>query len=146
MGGCGKGYIVYLTIHLLAVNNNLPSHLFYRVKCNIKFIMVSEQQIWAPSTEALIKSGNKPSFVVPFRIIIHPFRISFLKENTLAVILNAITTSLVRLLDQETSITCNYTSLRECQTNYTLFTTNEARKITDSISCHSSKSHVPDRM
>lgn len=53
----------------------------------------------APSNEALMKSGNKPSFVVPYRIIIHPFRTSFLKENNLAVVLNAITTSLVRLLE-----------------------------------------------
>ena len=49
------------------------------------------------SNKALIKSGNKPSFVVPFRIKIHLFRTSFLKENSLAVILNAIITSLVRL-------------------------------------------------
>ena len=32
-------------------------------------------------------------------------------------------------------LTCSF--LREGQTNYTFFTTNEARKITDSISCHS---------
>ena len=53
----------------------------------------------ASSNEALIKSGNKPSFVVPFRIIIHPLGTSFLKENNLAVVVNAITTSLVRLLE-----------------------------------------------
>ena len=53
----------------------------------------------APSNKALIKSGNKPSFVVPFRIIIYPFGTSFLKENNVAVILNAITKSLVRLLE-----------------------------------------------
>ena len=35
----------------------------------------------APRNEALIKSGNKPSLVVPFRIIIHPFAASVLKEN-----------------------------------------------------------------
>ena len=52
----------------------------------------------APSNEALIKSGNKPSFVVPFRNIIHLFGTSILKENSLVVILNAIT-SLVRLLE-----------------------------------------------
>ena len=33
------------------------------------------------------------------------------------------------------SLTCSF--LQEGQTNYTFFTTNEARKITDSISCHS---------
>ena len=32
-------------------------------------------------------------------------------------------------------LTCSF--LQEGQTNYTFFTTNEARKITDSISCHS---------
>ena len=53
----------------------------------------------APSNEMLIKSRNKPSFVVPFRIIIHLFGTSFLTENSLAVILNAITTSLVELLE-----------------------------------------------
>ena len=37
----------------------------------------------APSNEALIKLGNKSSFVVPFRIIIHLF------AWDLAVILNA---------------------------------------------------------
>ena len=52
-----------------------------------------------PSNEALIKSGNKPSFVVPFRIKIYLFRTSFLKENSLVVILNAIITSLLRLLE-----------------------------------------------
>ena len=34
-------------------------------------------------------------------------------------------------------------SLREGQTNYTFFTTNEARKITDSISCHSKNLMYP---
>ena len=52
----------------------------------------------APSNEAVIKSGNKLSFVVPFCNIIHLFGTYFLKENSLAVILNAITTSLMRLL------------------------------------------------
>ena len=51
-----------------------------------------------PSNEALNKSVNKHSFVVPFRIIIHLFETPFLEEN-LAVILNAIKTSLVRLLE-----------------------------------------------
>ena len=50
----------------------------------------------ALSNEALIKSGKKPSFVVPFRMIIHLFGTSFPKENSLAVILNAVTTSAVR--------------------------------------------------
>ena len=49
---------------------------------------------------ALIKSGNKQYlWYATFRIIIHPIGTSFLKENNLAVILNAITTSLVRLLE-----------------------------------------------
>ena len=52
-----------------------------------------------PSNEALNKSVNKQSFVVPFRIIIHLFETSFLEENNLAVILNAIKTSLARLLE-----------------------------------------------
>ena len=52
-----------------------------------------------PSNEALNKSVNKQSFVVPFRIIIHLFETPFLEENNLAVILNAIKTSLVRLLE-----------------------------------------------
>ena len=52
----------------------------------------------APSNEALIKSGNKQRVVAPFRIIIHLFGTPFLKENSLAVILNAIT-SLARLLE-----------------------------------------------
>ena len=52
----------------------------------------------ASSNEAVIKSGNKPSFVVPFRITIHLFGTFVLKENSLAVILNVITTSVVRLL------------------------------------------------
>ena len=54
----------------------------------------------APSNDALIKSGNKqPFFVVPFRIIVYLFGTSFLKEHRLTVIFNAITTSLVRLLE-----------------------------------------------
>ena len=53
----------------------------------------------APSNEVLIKSGNKPGFAAPFRIIIHLFWTSFLNENSSAVILNAITTSLARLLE-----------------------------------------------
>ena len=52
-----------------------------------------------PSNEALNKSVNKQSLVVQFRIIIHLFETPFLEENNLAVILNAITTSLVRLLE-----------------------------------------------
>ena len=53
----------------------------------------------APSNEALIKSGNKSSFVVSFRNTIHLFGTFFPKENSLAVILNVITTSVVRLLE-----------------------------------------------
>ena len=52
----------------------------------------------APNNEALIKSGNKPSSGIPFRIIIHPFGTSVLKENKLAVVLNVVT-SVVRLLE-----------------------------------------------
>ena len=52
----------------------------------------------APSNEALIKSGNKQSPVGPFRIIIHPFGTSALKENNLVVVLNVVTTSVVRPL------------------------------------------------
>ena len=53
----------------------------------------------APSNEALIKSGNKSSFVVPFRITIHLLGTFFAKENSSVVILNVITTSVVRLLE-----------------------------------------------
>ena len=53
----------------------------------------------APSNEASIKSGNKPSFVVLF--MINLLGTSFLKEDNLTVILNAIviTMSLMRLLE-----------------------------------------------
>ena len=60
----------------------------------------------APSNEVLIKSRNKPSFVVLFRTIIHPFGTYLLKENNLAVVLNAITTSLVRLLENPPLLPC----------------------------------------
>ena len=53
----------------------------------------------ASSNEALIKSGNKSSFVVPFHITIYLFGTFFAFENSLAVILNVITTSVVRLLE-----------------------------------------------
>ena len=35
--GSEQGYIVYLTAHLLLVNNNLSPHNFFGLNCNIKF-------------------------------------------------------------------------------------------------------------
>ena len=71
--------------------------IFFGLNCNIKFIFlfqtVQRNKSVVPSNEALIISGNKPSFVVPFRIITH----LFLKKNKLSVNLNAISMSLVTL-------------------------------------------------
>jgi len=89
---------INLTIHLLPVNHNAPLHLF-GPNCNIKFIFniqpVQPNKSVALSNEALIKSGNKPSFVVPF----HLSGTSFLKKNNLLVTLNAIIRFLMTLLE-----------------------------------------------
>ena len=87
--------------------------IFFAPNYNIKFIFsiqpIQRNKSVASSNEAPVKSGNKPSFVVPFRIRIHLSGTSFLKKNNLSVTLNAMT-SLVALLENrfETEINFEY--------------------------------------